>query len=78
MPDDYENQNTETEEQESESENNNQNNQNNGDGKSRVNASATYPYMVAMTPSATSLPDYDRLKAARVRAIMFFGGELYD
>ena len=75
MPDDYENQNTETEEQESESEDNNQNN---GDGKSRVNASATYPFMVAMTPSAASLPDYERLKAARVRAIMFFGGELYD
>lgn len=49
-----------------------------GDGKSRVNAEATVPYLASLPPAASKHLNYDSLRAARVAAIMFYGGELYD
>ena len=47
-------------------------------GKASVNASATIPYLVSVAPSYRGDIDYSALKSARVSAIMFYGGQLYN
>ena len=47
-------------------------------GKDAINASATLPFIASLPPSATESPNYASLKAARVGAMMFFGGELFN
>lgn len=47
-------------------------------GKDAINAMATIPYVAIVKPSTNSRIDYSKLRSARVAAIMFYGGELYN
>lgn len=47
-------------------------------GSVSINAKNTKPFVATLPPDASSSPNYDKLKGARVSAMMFYGGELYD
>jgi hypothetical protein len=68
----------ENEEEESEEGEGSESEQSNATGKDSVNAEATVPYLAALSQSYSGSINYTKLKAARVSAIMFYGGELYN
>ena len=47
-------------------------------GKAAINALATTPFVAALSPSFSGSINYSSLKDARVSALMFYGGELYN
>lgn len=76
MPDEeYEGYTEESEESEGQSD---EGSENNGNGQSDINTSVTRPFVATVSPQYNYSLDYDKIKAARISAMAFYGGELFD
>jgi len=49
-----------------------------GAGTVNINAEAMTPFVATIAPQTNPTLDYDKIKEARISAMAFFGGELYD
>jgi len=47
-------------------------------GAVKINTEAMRPFVATLSPSYSQKLDYAKIKDARISAMMFFGGELYD